>query len=147
MLTHPVIDLLHWPAAYTRSENAWSILASSGILKIRDTRQKPMWLQETLLHHRPSGESWKISQGCLCTEAAGSLSLHWLGESLLDNLAIWHHPRLSQDWPQRQTGCFCVRISQGPANPSLQSILCRWPGNLFSRTLSGHHRKTSTAGS
>ena len=32
------------------------------------------------------------------------------------DLAIWHHPRPSQDWPQRQTACFCVRISQGPAN-------------------------------
>ena len=30
----------------------------------------------------------------------------------------WHHPRPSQDWPQRQTACFCVRVSQGPANPS-----------------------------
>ena len=30
-----------------------------------------------------------------------------------DNLAIWHHPR-----PQRQTACFCFRISQGPAKPS-----------------------------
>ena len=30
----------------------------------------------------------------------------------------WHHPRPSQDRPQRQTACFCVRISQGPANPS-----------------------------
>ena len=33
-------------------------------------------------------------------------------------LAIWYHPRSSQDWPQRQTACFCVRISQGPANQS-----------------------------
>ena len=41
-----------------------------------------------------------------------------LGESIWDNLAIWYHPRSSQDWPQRQTACFCVRISQGPANPS-----------------------------
>ena len=29
----------------------------------------------------------------------------------------------------------------------LQSTLCRWPGDLFSRTLFGHHRETSTAGS
>ena len=29
----------------------------------------------------------------------------------------------------------------------LQSTLCRWPGDLFSRTLSGHHKETSTAGS
>ena len=35
-----------------------------------------------------------------------------------DNLAIWYHPRLLQDWPQRQTAYFCVRISQGSANPS-----------------------------
>ena len=52
------------------------------------------------------------------SEATGSWSLLWLGESLWDNLGIWHHPRPSQDWPQRQTACFCVRISQGPANPS-----------------------------
>ena len=32
--------------------------------------------------------------------------------------AIWHHTKPSQDWPQRQTAYFCVRISQGPANPS-----------------------------
>ena len=31
---------------------------------------------------------------------------------------IWYHPRPSQDWPQRQTACFCVRLYQGPANPS-----------------------------
>ena len=42
------------------------------------------------------------------------------------------HPRPSQDWPQRQTACFCVRISQGSANPSqnwdntLWRILPRW---------------------
>ena len=29
----------------------------------------------------------------------------------------------------------------------LQSTLCRWPGKLFSRTLFGHNRETSTAGS
>ena len=29
----------------------------------------------------------------------------------------------------------------------LQSTLCRWPGDLFSRTLSGYHRETSTTGS
>ena len=29
----------------------------------------------------------------------------------------------------------------------LQITLCRWPGDLFSRTLSGYHRETSTAGS
>ena len=28
-----------------------------------------------------------------------------------------------------------------------QSTLCRWPDDLFSRMLSGHHRETSTAGS
>ena len=67
---------------------------------------------------QPPGEPWKISLGCLCSEATGSWSLLWLGESLWDNLAIWHHPRPSQDWPQRQTACFCVRISKRPANPS-----------------------------
>ena len=30
----------------------------------------------------------------------------------------WHHSRPSQDWPQRQTACFCVRISKGPQNQS-----------------------------
>ena len=29
----------------------------------------------------------------------------------------------------------------------LQSTLCRWPGDLFSRTLSGHRKETSTASS
>ena len=56
--------------------------------------------------------------GRICPKAAGSWSLLWLGQSIWDNLAIWYHPRPSQDWPQRQTACFCVRISQGPANPS-----------------------------
>ena len=56
--------------------------------------------------------------GCFCPEAAGGWSLLWLGESLWDNLTIWYHPRPLQDWPQRQTAYFCVRISQGPANPS-----------------------------
>ena len=112
------------------------------------------------------------------------LDLLWLGKSLWDNLAIWHHRRPSHDWPQRQTACFCVRISQGPGNPSqnwdntdefypeegvptggvlvvtcfglmnneLPSCIAkdifnvfqghRWPGDLFSRTLSGHHRDT-----
>ena len=66
----------------------------------------------------PPGGSWKISPGCLCTEAAGSWPFLWLGKSLWNNLAIWHHSKPSQDWPQRQTACFCVGISQGPANPS-----------------------------
>ena len=61
---------------------------------------------------RPPGEPWKINPGCLCSEATGSWSLLWLGESLWDNLAICHHQRPSQDWPQRQTACLCVRISQ-----------------------------------
>ena len=69
-------------------------------------------------HRRPPGESWEISPGRICPKAAGSWSLLWLGECIWDNLAIWYHPRSSQDWPQRQTACFCVRISQGPANPS-----------------------------
>ena len=37
---------------------------------------------------------------------------HLTWRSLWDNLALWQHPRPSQDWPQRQTACFCVRISQ-----------------------------------
>ena len=35
-----------------------------------------------------------------------------------NNLVIWHHLIPSQDWPQRQTACFCVRISKGPQNQS-----------------------------
>ena len=31
---------------------------------------------------------------------------------------IWHHWRPSQDWPQRLTACFCVRISKEPQNQS-----------------------------
>ena len=79
-------------------------------------RQKPLWFQKTSYHDWPPGEPWKISLGCLCTEAAGSLSLLWLGKGLWNNLAIWHHSRPSQDWSQRQTACFCVRIYQGPQN-------------------------------
>ena len=58
---------------------------------------------------------WKISPGCLCSEATGSWYLLWLGESLWDNLAIWHHPRPSQDWHQRQTACFCFK-HMGPVH-------------------------------
>ena len=31
---------------------------------------------------------------------------------------IWHHPRPSQDWTQRQTACFCEWVPQGPPNSS-----------------------------
>ena len=47
-----------------------------------------MWFQKTSWHDWPPGELWKISLGCLCSEATGSRSLLWLWESLWDNLAI-----------------------------------------------------------
>ena len=50
------------------------------------------------------------------TETGGSRSLLRLGKDIWNNLAIWHHSRPSQDWPQRQTACVCVGISQGPQN-------------------------------
>ena len=77
-----------------------------------------------LMYRRQRGHCQLISPilhwctGCLCTEAAGSWPLLWLGKGLWNNLAIWHHSRPSQDWPQRQSAYFCVRRSKGPQNQS-----------------------------
>ena len=45
--------------------------------------------------------------------------------------------------------CFGLKINELPSciAKDIFKALCRWPGDLFSRTLSGHHRETSTAGS
>ena len=45
--------------------------------------------------------------------------------------------------------CFGLKINELPSciAKDIFKTLCRWPGDLFSRTPSGHHRETSTAGS
>ena len=59
----------------------------------------------------------------VCTKAAGSRSLLWLGEGLRDNLAVWYHPRPSQDWPQRQTSaksCISLQSKWGFRDPTVR---------------------------